>query len=608
MSRTRAEDARRRRVAGVVRDARHRLRDSLLGLLLDSVNVVLGEPGVGAPAFGLVEVQSQRMLLNPQPARDLTVEQWIYVIAHLGLHLGFEHRPVRLHDEGLLWARASELVIDGFLHQLRLGEPPPGYLPDPTHAGQREEAIVAQLRGRPPGALPPLATLAGSGRLDLQPGDPGPASGAPRPDHPRLLAAGLRRAVAGAVDQAAETRLTVAAFTPAEQARRWVMQQLPILGALAAELRIVFDRSIVKRFHIQVAAVDARLGEIYLNPDAPLSAEEWLFVVTHEVLHVALGHRARRRGRDPFVWNLACDFVINGWLIEMGVGTMPSIGGLHDEALAGQSAEALYDQLIGDLRRSCRLRGLRGDEGDLLDHDDQGPPCDWDDARLRRCLAAGLACPGRGLEPAGLIEEIRSLFTPPVPWEVELAQWADQHVPWPLEPRRSYARASRRQGSTPDIVRPGRLVPEAWRQACTFGVVLDTSGSMDRGLLGRALGAVASYAEARGVPAVRVVCCDAAPHDLGPLSPAELRGTVPIRGRGGTVLQTAVALFNRLSDFPSTAPLMILTDGQGEETLRVSRPHCFLLPRPWAHVGSGGHRPSVLLRTTAPVFRVLREG
>ena len=74
----------------------------------------------------------------------------------------------------------------------------------------------------------------------------------------------------------------------------------------------------------------------------------------------------------------------------------------------------------------------------------------------------------------------------------------------PAERRRSYARASRRQSATPDIPRPGWHLPEELMQSRTFGVVLDSSGSMDRRLLGKALGAIASYAVTRDVQAVRV--------------------------------------------------------------------------------------------------------
>ncbi len=215
-------------------------------------------------------------------------------------------------------------------------------------------------------------------------------------------------------------------------------------------------------------------------------------------------------------------------------------------------------------------------------------------------MAAGLSCPSRGLVPAGLLEEVRSLFTPPVPWDVELARWMDEHVPMIRDPLRSYGRASRRQSSTPDIPRPARYVPQEWKDACTFGVVMDTSGSMDRELLGRALGAIASYAEARDVPAVRLVLCDAQPYDRGFVAPTELRGTYPVQGRGGTVLQPAINHLVTRPDLPASAPVMVITDGWCEEELVITRDHCFVLPRKVADT------PAPPLRTSAPVFRVMR--
>jgi predicted metal-dependent peptidase len=270
-------------------------------------------------------------------------------------------------------------------------------------------------------------------------------------------------------------------------------------------------------------------------------------------------------------------------------------------------AEEVYDLLARDPRRCKGLRGFRGRLGDiLLDGAGRrlfrGDVTTLDDV-YRRCLAAGLSCHsmGRGTVPAGLLEEIRSLFTPPVPWDVELARWMEQHVPMVLEPLRTYARASRRQSSTPDIPRPARYTPQEWKDACTFGVILDTSGSMDREVLGRALGAIASYAEARDVPAVRLILCDAAPYDQGFVAPTDLRGVYPVRGRGGTVLQPAVAHLLRQDDFPAAAPVMIITDGWCEEEILCPREHCFVLPRKSWKEGA------LSLRTAAPVFRVLKE-
>ena len=102
------------------------------------------------------------------------------------------------------------------------------------------------------------------------------------------------------------------------------------------------------------------MAEIYINPYAGLRTEEWHFVLAHEFLHAALQHAERLNGRHPLLWNLACDFVINDWLLEMHVGCMPN-GALYDAQFHGLSAEAVYDRLLPELRRYEKLRS-----GDLV--------------------------------------------------------------------------------------------------------------------------------------------------------------------------------------------------------------------------------------------------
>jgi predicted metal-dependent peptidase len=169
------------------------------------------------------------------------------------------------------------------------------------------------------------------------------------------------------------------------------------------------------------------------------------------------------------------------------------------------------------------------------------------------------------------------LSQPPLPWDAKLARWFDEFVP-AVEKRRSYARPSRRQSSTPDIPRPGWYRPEELDTRVTFGVVLDTSGSMSNELIGKALGAIASYALARDVPAARVVFCDAAAYDAGYLPVETIAGRVKVRGRGGTVLQAGVTLLETVDDFPADGPILIITDAYCESTLRLRRDHAFLVP------------------------------
>lgn len=145
--------------------------------------------------------------------------------------------------------------------------------------------------------------------------------------------------------------------------------------------------------------------------------------------------------------------------------------------------------------------------------------------------------------------------------------------------RRSYAHLSRRQSATPDIPRPRAIRDANWRDGRTFGVIIDTSGSMDCHTLGKALVAIASYAEAKDVPAVRVICCDASPYDMGYLTPLEIAGRLKLQGRGGTVLQPAIDQLHTTTDFPQNGPILIITDGYCEPQLRIRRNHAFLLPQ-----------------------------
>jgi predicted metal-dependent peptidase len=363
-----------------------------------------------------------------------------------------------------------------------------------------------------------------------------------------------------------------------------------LLGAIASNFKIIEDIPVCQRMHIQAAAVSSSLKEVYINPLADLSDAEYRFVMAHEFLHAALRHDSRQEWRDAYLWNVACDFVINLWLVEMGVGERPAAC-LIDDQFKGQSAEAVYDRIVTDMRRFRKVATLRGVDitdgfGDILPAEsgrwwERGDGIDLD-AFYRRALGEGLSyheTQGRGYLPEGLVEEIRSLRHPPIPWDVELARWFDDHFT-PIIKTRSYARISRRQSSTPDIPRPAWVISQTALDGRTFGVVLDTSGSMARSLLATALGAIASYSMARDVPAVRVIFCDADAYDQGYMKPEDIAGSVKIKGRGGTILQPGINSLANAEDFPKDAPLLIITDAQCEDRLILyGREHAFLIPR-----------------------------
>ena len=260
---------------------------------------------------------------------------------------------------------------------------------------------------------------------------------------------------------------------------------------------------------------------------------------------------------------------------------MPQCGSLYDETLSGMSAEEIYDELVRNIRVSRKLLTLRGyGKGDIIGADERRNGSVTLDDFCKNALMQGLEYQiqnGRGLIPAGLVEEIRALAMPPIPWDVKLAKWFDDFFA-PIEKHRTYARPSRRQASTPDIPRPRYFIDDTQTDGRTFGVIIDTSASMSAKAVGIALGAIASYADAKDVPKARVIFCDAQAYDKGYLSPEEIAGRVEVIGRGGTILQPAVDLLEAAKDFPKDGPILIITDGYIEKDLKIKREHAFLLP------------------------------
>ena len=543
----------------------------------------------------------------------------VYIIAHCLLHLGLGHFQEK--SDPLHWNVACDRVVACFLQEFKFGKTPERMNLTLDSGVRDEDKLYGQLLQSNLTDNLQIYSVSGIGYTDMffEP-EREWTQWNPKPDWEALFGEGLSDAVSSAVDVVSgHVYKERKAKTDAEQCKVWFMHHFPLLGALAASFKVIEDIGLCYRMNISVAAVDAEAGEIYFNPSAFHSwnkkqrEQEYRFVMAHELLHVALRHHARRQGRDAFLWNVACDFVINEWLVDMQVGMMPDFGMLYDPELKGMNAEAIYDGIVNDLRLHRKKGGItdkmyrrwttfRGKGvGDILD----GSQPEWwtsgegitlDDFYRRALMQGYQYCQGheRGFLPAGLIEEIMAIGRPPIPWDVELAQWFDAHFP-PLEVRRTYARPSRRQSSTPDIPRPRYVKQEIDIKSRTFGVVIDTSGSMSRKLLAKSLGSIASYAIARDVPFVRVIFCDAHAYDQGYMAVEDIAGKVKVKGRGGTVLMPGIRKLESADDFPNSAPILIITDTYCDRlTIRKPREHAYLVPK--------GER--LQYPTEAPVFYV----
>ncbi len=532
-------------------------------------------------------------------------EEWAYMIAHCKLHYAFGHfdedkLPAfdKLMPDGsvkrqvsfdpFLWNAACDIYIARFLSDVKFGRPVCSDIAGMEAAGDNELKIYWHLKecGIPEGvhfgtALPGQSDMQGLDKpvvyKDWQ------KNGTPSAMFARALVHSVSQTVRDAGGHSYRDPKTE---TASVRAANWFISHYPLLGGLAAGFKVIEDSRYCVRNEISVAAVDVTAREIYVNPAAGLKEEELKFVLAHEYLHAGLDYAGRCQGRDGYLWNVACDYVINGWLHEMRIGSMPGDTLLYDPELKGMSAEEIYDRIVKEIRKYRKLSTFCGyGKGDFFSEDTgkrkNGAAGIKLDDFCRNALQQGLEYHlgmGRGLIPAGLIEEIRALAMPPIPWDVELGKWFDVYFK-PLEARHTYARPSRRQGASPDIPRPRYVPADIPEYSRTYGVVVDTSGSMSAKTIGYALGAIASYSEAKEVPYARVVFCDAEAYDAGYISPGDIAGRVEVKGRGGTVLQPAVDLLQRAEDFPKDAPILLITDGMIEDSLNVKREHAYLLPR-----------------------------
>ena len=96
--------------------------------------------------------------------------------------------------------------------------------------------------------------------------------------------------------------------------------------------------------NISTAATDGR--DVFFNPtflnSLPRTHQDGLLL--HEILHAALLHPLRLREREPELWNIAADIIVNGMVLSESEFELPP-GGLRDEKLEHLSVEEVYELL-----------------------------------------------------------------------------------------------------------------------------------------------------------------------------------------------------------------------------------------------------------------------
>lgn len=323
------------------------------------------------------------------------------------------------------------------------------------------------------------------------------------------------------------------------------------------------------------ACVDRR-GNITFGREfmSKLNDGQLIFILAHEVFHVAFAHFDRRGSRDPFLWNVAADYAIN-LLVRDGMSTV--VGSekrapagcipnnlLMDDKYADMSTEQIYEDIIKNAKKvkvkvKCSLSGDMKDDGD-----DDGQSVSIKSARAKtpdttegwqQAVATAMTRAKQcGKLPESLERAVGDFLKSKVDWAEQLRQMLRHGVSRINRDFYTFVPCNRR------FVHQGVYIPSlVGYDAPKIAFAIDTSGSMGDEEMSQAHAEIDSIRKQFGCP-VYVMSCDADVHSgewVGPYSDLPM----PVGG-GGTDFRP---VFSHLIDNRIPADIVVyLTDGYGE--------------------------------------------
>ena len=144
-------------------------------------------------------------------------------------------------------------------------------------------------------------------------------------------------------------------------ARVGLLLRHPFFGNMATRLKIEACDE-----WCPTAATDGR--HLYFNTQFfnALSNKEIEFVIAHEILHCVFDHLTRREDRNPMLYNISADYIVNNLLVRDRIGEKPKlIDCFQDFKYDGWTSEEVYDELFKEAEKNGEefLKQL----GELLD-------------------------------------------------------------------------------------------------------------------------------------------------------------------------------------------------------------------------------------------------
>ncbi len=345
--------------------------------------------------------------------------------------------------------------------------------------------------------------------------------------------------------------------------KRKVLSMYPFFGSIAADVEC-WETD-------EIETIKSKGADIFYNPRyiAGLSDNDQMFLLSHELCHIALDHASRGKGKDPVIWHTAADAVINQMLKRDGLSIIR--GGVDYPEAIDYDTEQYYEILLREKLEIELLGGqLEGEENpagsegggdqdapEKDDDDDQNSETDQqliqgdekkrdeDDPDDEEDLVEGVkSAAGNAVRrDTRAVSEIGTA-PPMIDWRILLRDTVNRGLDW------SYANAVIEDDG---IVRPVLeeiAVPET-------EIVLDTSWSVDEALLRSFLRECKNILQ---FSRLKVGCFDTEFYGFQDIRTENDIEEMVFEGGGGTDFNTAVNAFTLRVD-----NRIILTDGEGPE-------------------------------------------
>jgi predicted metal-dependent peptidase len=301
-------------------------------------------------------------------------------------------------------------------------------------------------------------------------------------------------------------------------ARVGLLLRHPFFGNMATRLRIQAADE-----WLGTAAVDGR--NLYFNTQFfnAMNNKEIEFVIAHEILHCVFDHLGRRNDRNPMLYNIAADYIVNNLLVRDRIGTIPSIVSCYqDFKYEGWISEEVYDDLFEQAKKNGEdylkqlgemldehldLEGEDGEEGEngKDGKGGKGRPkyskAEMDQIRdeVKEAMINAAQTAGAGNTPAGVARMIKELTEPKMNWR-ELIR---QQIQSTIKSDFTFSRPSRKGWHT------GAILPGMdFQDTIDLCICIDMSGSIGNSQAADFLGEIQGIMEEFKDYKIKLWCFD----------------------------------------------------------------------------------------------------